>query len=182
MRAPELRSDGQPVNLVEPNVERDAPLGVKWVNGEFGEETLLSMGNSPDELVNIHPTTLEAEEKRVKGFIERDDQLNWMIEFEDNVVGTIWVELKKKGNLPAPSPHIMIGDPEARGHGIGTAATAQVIEYLRTNGEQNVYTRHLVTNTVVEDLLRRAGFTNYGEVYTDDGLRWQNVRLSLSAK
>lgn len=168
-----LHTNNPDVLLVEPDIERDAALGVQWLEGELGRATLTSMGVSNKD---NKPTTLEYERERVREFIEGQDQLNWMIEYQGNVVGTVWADLKKVGNVPDPAIHIMIGDPDVRGKGIGFAATSKVTQHLEDQGFKAVYSRHLTKNSGASGLLQSLGFTNLGEPYTDDdGLEWQNV-------
>jgi RimJ/RimL family protein N-acetyltransferase len=175
MKAPNLPTANTNVLLIEPNVQRDAALGLKWINGELGKNTLSLMGVSD---TNNHATTLEVEEKRILGFIENDDQLNWMIEHNGAVVGAIWVDLEPSETVPAPAVHIMIGDPAARGQGIGTASTAAVIDYLKNKGEQRIYSRTLTRNNIASSLLAENGFKPYGPPYKDsDELEWQNAML-----
>lgn len=161
------------VVLVQPDVERDAVLGVQWLEGELGRATLTSMGVADKD---NKPTTLERERERVRDFIEKQDQLNWMIEYQGKVVGSVWADLKQVGNVPAPAIHIMIGDPNVRGKGIGYAATSKVMEHLEDQGFKSIYSRHLTKNGGASGLLQSLGFTELGEPYTDDdGLEWQNV-------
>jgi len=168
-----LQTDKPDVMLVEPNIERDAALGVHWLEGELGRATLASMGVADKD---NKPTTLEYERERVRDFIEKQDQLNWMIEYQGKVIGSVWVDLKQVGNVSAPAIHIMIGDPEMRGKGVGFAASSKVIEHLQGLGFDNVYSRHLTKNSGASNLLQSLGFTNLGEPYLDDdGLEWQNV-------
>lgn len=161
------------VVLVQPDVERDAALGVQWLEGELGRATLTSMGVADKD---NKPTTLEHERERVRDFIEKQDQLNWMIEYQGKVVGSVWADLRQVGNVPPPAMHIMIGDPNVRGKGIGYAATSKVTEHLKDQGFKSIYSRHLTKNGGASGLLQSLGFTELGEPYTDDdGLEWQNV-------
>jgi RimJ/RimL family protein N-acetyltransferase len=168
-----LHTNDPNIVLVEPDIERDAALGVRWFERESGRATLTAMG-VPDK--DNHPTTLDEERERVKAFIENNDQLNWMIKYRDEVVGSVWADLKPVGTVPAPAIHIMIGDPSARGKGVGFAASSKVIEHLVDQGFGTVYSRHLAKNSGASGLLHSLGFTNLGETYSDeDGLEWQNL-------
>ena len=173
MKAAHLETSNSSIELIEPEVERDAMLGVEWLYGELGHNTLTLMG-VPD--TDNKPTTLEAERERVKGFIERDDQLNWMIQYEGKVVGSVWVDLIEKEKLPSPSVHIMISDPNMRGKGVGFASISAVLEYLESQGNHIIYSRHLTKNERAKALLESLGFHNLGDKYKDDdGLEWQKV-------
>jgi len=175
-----LQTNNPDVQLVEPDIERDAVLGVKWLEGELGRATLTSMGVAAKD---NKPTTLEYERERVRDFIEGRDQLNWMIEYDGNIVGTVWADLKQVGSVPAPAVHIMIGDPNVRGKGIGSAATSRVTQYLEGLGYKDIYSRHLTSNSGVSGMLQSLGFTKFGEPYTDeDGLERQNVVKKQSNK
>jgi len=164
--------------LVEPDVERDAPLAVKWLQGDIGRTTLRLMGNTEDQ---IKATTLEEEKERIKGFIESKDQLTWMISLDNKTIGAVWVDLRPTEYLAAPAVHIMIGDANARGRGVGGSTIDAVIQYMSGTGEyQELYTRHLISNAPASKLLEDAGFSNLDEPYEDrDGLVWQNAQLSL---
>ncbi len=175
MKAPKLRTEKENINLVEPNIERDAQKGVEWLSGELGKQTLQSMGVPED---GIQPTTLNEEIERVKDFIEKPDQLNWMIAVNGEVVGSVWADLTPTEHLQAPSVHIMIGEPSARGEGTGAASVKSVIHYLLSQGYSEVYSRHLTSNKGASKLLSELGFVGDGSEYTDrDSLEWQNVKL-----
>jgi RimJ/RimL family protein N-acetyltransferase len=165
------------VRLVEPDIERDAPISVQWLYGDHGRNTLQLMG-VPDN--DIQPTTLEQELQRVSDFITDANQLNWMIEYEDRVVGSVWVDLEPTEHTPSPAIHIMIGDPTARGNGVGSSAMSNVIEYLEEQGHKYIYSRHITSNAGAKRLFEKLGFREFGPAYEDiDSLEWQNtVRLN----
>jgi RimJ/RimL family protein N-acetyltransferase len=144
-----LQTENPDVCLIEPNIERDAQLGVRWLEGQSGQATLTSMGVTDKD---NKPTTIEHERERVRDFIERQDQLNWMIEYQGKVVGAVWVDLEQVGKLPAPAIHIMIGDPKVRGKGVGFSASSKVIEHLLSLGFVNIHSRHLTNNNRATDL------------------------------
>jgi RimJ/RimL family protein N-acetyltransferase len=99
-----------------------------------------------------------------------------MIQYQGKVVGSIWADLEQVGNVPAPAIHIMIGDPEARGKGVGFAAASKVIDHLHEKGFESIFSRHLASNGAASGLLKSLGFAQFGKQYTDeDGLEWQNV-------
>lgn len=170
----EIATNNHAVKLIRPDVERDARLGVEWLAGESGCQTLRKMGVVGKD---NQPTTLEQETARVHGFLENQNQLNWMISKNEQVVGAIWVDLEPTEYLGAPSIHIMIGDLAARGQGIGSQAFRAVINHLQ--GERNepaIYTRHLSDNVAATRIAEKAGFRNDGKPYYDkDNLQWQNM-------
>lgn len=179
MKAPDLKTSSPDIILVAPDVDRDAPLGVGWLNGVNGTSTLLLMG-VPGKKINR--TTLEAEKGRVRDFLSKDDQLNWMIQFRQQIVGTIWVDLCATKELPAPSISIMIGDAAARGHGVGGSSVQSVVGYMFEQGEDTLYSRMLVENVASASLMKSKGFRPLGSPYVDDDiLEWQNVSLSRDA-
>lgn len=164
------------IQLIEPDVERDAPLSVQWLHGQIGRETLRLMGVVDKDITE---PTLTAEQERIQSFLDRKDQLNWMIEVDGQVVGAIWVDLEPNGSVKAPGIHIMIGDPRMRGQRIGPQAMQLVIDYLYKQGHSTIYTRHHVGNTPVEKMSARLGFVPDGEPYVDsDGLEWQNIHIT----
>jgi RimJ/RimL family protein N-acetyltransferase len=164
--------------LTSPNLKTDPAISVKWLDGAAGRETLRLMGNTE---ADNKPTTLPAEERRVRGFITSTDQKTWSLRYHGKTVGALWLSLKPATYLGAPSIHIMIGDPAARAKGIGPAAVLAVIKLLRQGGEyRELYSRHLVENTASAKLLAKVGFVKDGAEYQDtDGLMFQNVKRHL---
>lgn len=164
------------IRLVQPVVERDAALGLRWLDGEQGRSTLLMMG-VPEDL--IEPPTLNHEKARVSSFISRNDQYNWMIEREDSVIGSIWVDLRASTVLGAPAVSYMIGDPAARGHGTARHALVAVVQFVFGQGASEIFARALVSNYISAGLLTRVGFARLREPYSDPGdrLRWQNFMI-----
>jgi RimJ/RimL family protein N-acetyltransferase len=175
-----LSTSNRAVELVEPEVERDSALGVRWMAGSQGRETLKLMGVAAE---HNRPSTLEQERRRVIEFLSGPDQFNWMISWQGRVVGTIWVDRRDTGHIKAPAISIMLGDPSVRGHGIGSAAVQAVIEFLHSRGETSLRSRHLLENHASAKLMHGLGFTADGPQYTDpeDGLSWQNLVLETSA-
>lgn len=177
MKAPIIETNDPDIRLIEPDIERDARLSLVWLDGQLGHKTLSLMGVPERE---NNPTSLEKERQRIAEFVARKDQLNWMIALGNKVVGSIWLDLEPTDELPGPALHIIIGDSEARGRGIGTTATQAVIRYMRSRGAEKIYSRRLNSNEVAAKLLQQNGFENLDEPYTDrDGLSWQNVVLTL---
>lgn len=177
MKAVPLETNNPIIRLVEPDIERDAPLGVGWLEGVAGRDTLRLMGVSNDE---NRPSSIDLEKERVQGFISNEHQLNWMIEYDGKVVGSIWVDLLSTEELPSPSIHIMIGDPDVRGKGLGSASFAAVLSYLKHRHAETVYSRHLLDNEGSKRLLQKMGFQNLGEPYiTREKSHYQNVSLDI---
>lgn len=169
------------LELVAPDIERDAAVAVQWLSGDVGRNTLRLMGNPDSKIV---APTIEAEKQRIQEFIDlekQQKQLTWMIRFQNKIIGAVWVELQPTDHLPAPAIHIMIGNPAARGRGIGKNTFDAVISYLKHTGKYDaLYSRHLTHNEVAGKLLEKSGFADTGEPYQDqDGLEWQNARLEL---
>lgn len=178
MTADDLETSDSSVRLIEPNIERDAALGVEWLEGSEGRHTLQLMGVADKD---NKPTTFEKEKQRVDGFIHGKDQLNWMIEYKGKVIGGIWVDLKATSYIPSPHVSIMLGDRNVRGKGVGQVALKAVIKYLRQLGVTELYARHLTHNTASEALLQKLEFKQFGTTYSDeDTLEWQNVRLAIT--
>lgn len=164
--------------LTVPNIKNDPSVSLEWLVGKHGKETLLLMGNTE---VNSQPSTLKAEEQRIRDFVTSTSQRTWSLYYVSKLVGAIWVDLKSSEYLAHPAIHIMIGDPSMRGKGIGQAAMEAIIKLLEQEGEhQVVYSRYLVENIGSAKLLEKVGFIKDGIEYTDvDGLRFQNVKRSL---
>ncbi|MBI1856836.1 GNAT family N-acetyltransferase [Candidatus Saccharibacteria bacterium] len=176
MKIVTLETNNPDLKLVEPDIERDALNGVKWLEGDMGRATLQLMGVADE---HNKPTTLDEEKERVNDFLTRQDQLNWMIEYRGKVVGSVWVDLEASDFLASPSVHVMIGDPDMRGKGVGLASVSSVIDYLKDGGEKTVYSRYITTNIGSEHLLSKLGFENLGEPYSDGDLLFQNMKLEL---
>lgn len=175
MKAPQLQTSNASVRLIDPELERDTKLGVEWLNGELGRVTMRSMGNNEAAIAKTLPTTLKREAERVKKFFDNEDELNWMIDYEGKVVGSVWVALHDSAKLPSPSVHIMIGDPTMRGRGVGGHAMRAVLKFLEDQGYSTIYSRHLVANEGADKLLKKLGFVNSGKPYTSETLEFQNL-------
>jgi RimJ/RimL family protein N-acetyltransferase len=194
----ELNTNDDDIKLVFPNVDRDAPKSVEWLSGEVGHSTMLLMGNSEENANNIvnmpHDQKLIEEQKRLKEFIEKPGELNWTIQYKGNPVGAIWVDLKdklinlengKKTTLKGPSPHIMIGDIQSRGKGIGPKASEAVMDYLLSDGEYStIYTRARTDNQRIINMLTSPKskyiFIEDGSPYKDEnGLEFQNFKYEV---
>jgi RimJ/RimL family protein N-acetyltransferase len=167
--------------LVDPNPIRDASFALSWFTSPFGRETLLLMGNAEHE---INTPSLNGETQKLREFInlkERNEQLTWMLQVDGKTVGAAWVELVENHGVHPPSIHLMIGDKEYRGRGIGKATMAALIDYIIKNLETSViYSRHLKNNIIVATMNQRLGFLNDGDLYIDkNGLEWHNVKLAI---
>lgn len=177
-RLKELATSLPNLSLVRPNIEQDAPLAVKWLEGPAGRETLRLMGNTDE---HNKPSTLEEEQTRLREFITATNQDTWMIRFQGKTVGAVWLNLDVTRYLQAPSTHIMIGDPSVRGQGIGGAVIGALIDRLKNDGQyEYLYSRYLTDNAGSAKLLKNAGFSEDGKRYKDeDDLNFQNVKLRL---
>jgi RimJ/RimL family protein N-acetyltransferase len=177
----DIHTDIPNINLAAPDPERDAPFALNWLTSKFGKETLLLMGNAENE---IEPSTLESERKIIQEFVElqkENKQLTWMIRDQDKTIGAAWIELVDTADVKSPGIHIMIGDKEYRGMGIGRAVISELLTYLATDlRASDVYSRHLVDNDAAKKLLESCGFSNEGSAYSDaNNLNWQNVHLRI---
>jgi len=168
--------------LTNPVPDRDANFALSWFESKTGKDTLLKMGNAPDE---INEPSLEGELATLEEFLSLEDegkQKTWMLRYGEITIGAAWIDLVENHGVEAPSVHLMVGDPSFRGKGIGKAAMNTMITYLKKNGEDTVYSRHLVSNEAVTGLNRSLGFAPDGQSYIDEnGLEWQNIKLSLKS-
>lgn len=172
-------STGDPqVELVKPDIERDALLGVRWLAGADGRQTLRLMGVTDE---HNQPTTLDQERKRVGDFLTGRAQYNWMIRSSGQIVGSVWVDLRPTQHIQAPAVSVMIGDYSVRGRGIGRLAVGSVLDYMRRQSYRAVYARFLEDNRASRALFMGLGFMLDGAAYTDeDGLKWQNTVYSMT--
>jgi RimJ/RimL family protein N-acetyltransferase len=110
-----------------------------------------------------------------------EKQITRVIVVDAKTVGVVWVELFENHGVKSPSIHIMIGDPDYRGRGIGRSVMEAAINYVRVGLHSDfVYTRHLTNNTAITKLNKSLGFEKDGKAYTDqNGLKWQNVMMRL---
>lgn len=101
---------------------------------------------------------------------------------EVKTIGAIWVELTPGEHMPAPAISLMIGDPAARGKGVGRASMQAVIGYLKKHTDYpTLYARRLTDNRGSAALLDSVGFRPLSEPYTDeDGLAFQNFSLVIN--
>lgn len=169
------------IDLKHSDIERDAPFAVRWFTSGQGRQTLLSMGNAESE---IEPRTIESEKQILTEFVELEKsgkQITRMIIMDVKTIGVVWIELVEKHDVMPPSIHIMIGDPNYRGKGIGKYVMTKMIKYAKSELNANIlFSRHLTCNKSACALLESAGFINDGESYIDkNGLEWQNVKLAL---
>lgn len=169
------------LSLVDPNPTLHAPVTLRWFESEYGKETLLLMGNAEHE---ISAPTLKNETQILEEFVDlnkENKQLTWMLQFGHEIIGVAWIELTENHNVQPPSIHLMIGNKDYRGKGIGKATMLALIQYIKENIETTtIYSRHLKSNVVVANMNQGLGFTNEGDPYTDDNeLEWQNVKLAI---
>lgn len=165
--------------LTKPLPDRDARFALSWFEAESGRDTLLKMGNAPDEITE---PSLEDELATLEEFLTLEDegkQKTWMLRYGQVTIGAAWIDLIKNHGVEAPSVHLMIGDPLFRGKGVGKAAMYTMLAYLKKNGNDTIYSRHLVSNEAVAGLNYSLGFVADGQSYVDEnGLEWQNIKLS----
>jgi len=173
MLAKELKTSDPKLRLVKPDLARDPKISVNWLKGNEGRNTLSQMG-VPEK--DITEPTLRGEISRVKDFIEKPSQLNWMIKFDNQIIGSIWVDIVEKYRTKPPSIHMMIGAPKFRRKGIGLIVMKTVLEYLVLQGYSKVYSRYLEENGGSAKLSKNLGFRKLGKTYVDnDELVWQNI-------
>ncbi|MFO0881927.1 MAG: GNAT family N-acetyltransferase [Candidatus Saccharimonadales bacterium] len=166
------------IELIEIDAHRDAPLATSWINGPGGAKTLQLMSMLvPDDF----KTTEVQEFERFKQIQNNPNELAWMIEYDGLVVGIVEVNTVSFEGLQPPNISIMIGDISARGKGIGTVAMSQTINILKDKGYETIFARVLTRNAPSITMLKKLGFAEDGEPYTDgDTQRWQNVRYEIS--
>jgi RimJ/RimL family protein N-acetyltransferase len=107
-------------------------------------------------------------------------QITRVIVTEGKTIGVVWIELFENHGVKPPSIHIMIGNPDYRGKGIGRAAMESAVEYIRsTLNYKTIYSRHLANNLPVAKLNKSIGFKQDGEPYKDEnGLVWQGIKMA----
>ena len=177
----DMRSVREDIKLLPPDVDRDATFALAWFSRSEGRQTLLSMGNTEDD---IEESTIKGERKIMQDFLELEKagkQITRVIVVEENTIGVVWIEHFENHGVKSPSIHIMIGNPDFRGKGIGRAVMQSVIEHIRSTLKADaIYSRHLSANTTVARLNESLGFMKDGDTYEDDnGLVWQNVVMML---
>lgn len=176
----ELSTSMSGLSFASPDPARDAVFAYGWFSSKDGRDTLLKMGNT---LENIRKSTLAGERSTIEEFLEverQGKQKTWMIQYGDVTIGAAWIDLVEKNGVKPPSVHLMIGDSAYRNKGIGKATMIAMIDYLKTTGTKDVYSRHLASNEAVTALNRSLGFLADGKTYIDDnGLEWQNIKLSI---
>jgi RimJ/RimL family protein N-acetyltransferase len=176
-----MKSTRPDIQLLRPNVDRDAPFAHSWFTRSEGRATLVSMGNVESE---IKTSTLSRERKIMQEFLDLEasgKQITRAIVVGGETIGFVWVELFENHGIKPPALHIMIGNPDYRGKGIGRAVMEAAINYVRdTLHHTTLRTRHLTSNIAIAKLNESLGFTKDGAPYADeDGLMWQNVILTL---
>lgn len=167
--------------LLPPDIDRDAPFTLSWFQRPEGHATLLSMGNAEHE---IETPTLEGETAILREFIDLEQegrQITRMVIVNHETIGVVWIELQENHNVQPPSIHIMIGNPDYRGKGIGKSVMQAATNYIRdTLNLSTIYSRHLANNMPVATLNKSLGFEKDGLPYTDsNGLVWQSIKMNL---
>lgn len=165
------------IDLIPIDPHRDAPLATEWINAPGGVKMLRLMGMIvPDDF----RTTVTQEYERLYDIVRDQATIAWMIEYDGLVVGIIIVRTEPFEGLQAPNISIMIGDAPSRSKGIGTVAMEKAIEHMAALGHTTLYARALTDNAPSLGMLKKLGFIDEGEPYTDaDKLHWQNVKLHL---
>lgn len=176
-----MKIDREDIQLLVPDVERDAPFALDWFKGDDGKQTLLSMGNAEHEIVE---STLDGERATIQEFIEfeRDNkQITRMIIVGGVTIGAVWIELFENHGVKSPSIHIILGNPEYRGKGVGTLVMKAAMKYaIEILGAVTIYSRYLSSNESIAAVNKKLGFKADGREYTDEnGLLWQNVKLNV---
>jgi RimJ/RimL family protein N-acetyltransferase len=176
-----MKTNDPAIQLLPPNVERDVPFTLSWFERPEGRDTLLSMGNAEHE---IEPATRESERGILREFIELEEeqkQITRMIVVNHMTIGVVWIELQENHGVHPPSIHIMIGNPDYRGKGIGKSVMQAAINYVRDDLHMDtIYSRHLANNTAVASLNQSLGFEKDGSPFTDkNGLVWQGIKKKL---
>ncbi len=176
-----MKYNDSSIQLLPPDPDRDAPFALSWFQRPEGHATLLSMGNAESE---IEPSTLEGEMAIMREFISLEQegkQITRMIIVDQKTIGVVWIELFQNHHVLPPSIHIMIGNPDYRGKGIGKTAMQAAVKYVKdTLKLKIIHSRHLANNTPVINLNKSLGFKEDGVPYIDDnGLVWQNIKISL---
>jgi len=176
-----MQTNDSTIQLLPPDIDRDAPFALSWFQRPEGHATLLSMGNAEHE---IEPSTLESETAILREFIDleqEEKQITRMIIVDQKTIGVVWIELFENHNVQSPSIHIMIGNPDYRGKGIGKSVMQAAINYVRDTLNLNtIYSRHLANNMQVATLNKSLGFEKDGVPYTDNnGLVWQSIKMIL---
>lgn len=123
MTGPDLSTYRDDVRLIAPNVDRDAPSGVRWLSGPVGRETLRSMGVID---VENNESTVGLERRRLQTIIDDSSELAWMIRYNGQTVGIVEVCTEENEYIKLPSMSIMIDDVAARGKGIGSLVIQSV--------------------------------------------------------
>lgn len=172
-----MKSIQDNIKLLAPDVDRDAPFAYSWFVRSEGRQTLLSMGNAENE---IGESSLKQQREIILEFValeKENRQVTRAIVINNVTIGFVWIELFENHGVKLPSVHIMIGNPEYRGRGIGRAAMQWAINYVyKTLNCKTVYSRHLVNNIPIAKLSESFGFKKDGEPYKEDnGLVWQNI-------
>jgi RimJ/RimL family protein N-acetyltransferase len=139
------------------------------------------MGNAEHE---IEPSTVESETAILREFIELEEeqkQITRMIVVNHMTIGVVWIELQENHGVHPPSIHIMIGNPDYRGKGIGKSVMQAAIDYVRGDLHlDTIYSRHLANNTAVASLNQSLGFEKDGSPYADEnGLVLQGIKINL---
>lgn len=165
----------QYIELISPEISH-ADISLEWVSGKDGRELLEKMGNN---LPKDWTPSIEEERKRIEDFIHGENEVNWAIEYQGEIIGAVWLSLEPDKLI---GPHIMIADKSVYGRGIATSVMQAVCGWALTDktgsasrfNHKELITRCRVDNVPIIRVNEKIGFKPTGETYKEDGFTWQN--------
>jgi len=127
-------------------------------------------------LDRVHVITAEEHEAWFQGLASRHDCMYFAIELAADCrhIGNVWLWAIDERHRRA-EVRIVIGDPDATGHGWGTDALRMVVEEaFRRMALHKLYAYVLAINPRAERAFVNAGFTQVGRLRDD---RWSDDRF-----
>lgn len=148
------------LELVHPNVERDAQISLSWLKASKIRPLMRLMNVRIDD--NYQPNITD-EIARITNFIERQDQIVWMIKRSNAVIGSIWADIVRTDHLEPPVVCLMLGNENSRQSGVGKLATTGVLNFLSGEGYEKAYAGAvLVNNTPAINMLNSLNYQKFG--------------------
>jgi RimJ/RimL family protein N-acetyltransferase len=170
-------TDGH-LRLIEPNLDH-AEASVPWTSDS---QVTQYMGGDFDL------PSKEKEVERLLEIINNQDEYNWMIELNGQLIGNVHVdsiaETSAKFSCKAGNFGILIGDRKFWGKGIGQHVTSAVLEWAFSKGGFIIISsRVLNENTPSINLHKKFGFeyvsqSPYEGQINGKSTEWQNFKIT----
>ena len=170
-------TDGR-LKLIEPNLEH-AEASVSWT---LDSAVTKYMGGDFDV------PSKEKEIDRLREIISNQDEYNWMIELDGQVIGNVHIDSIKETSTnfgaKAGNYGILIGDKKFWGKGIGQHVTSVVLEWAFSKGGFEIVSSKVLNENLPSiKLHKKLGFEYTGQSPYEGKIEgksteWQNFKIT----